>query len=253
MANRAVCRRIALGMIIGVISALAIAPAGAGPIALELLEPRYRESVFEGWRSFQTSFASDGVACIHCHPRHAEMEDWAPSYPKAAVFDGTPYRVKGLAEVVGEALAIHTDLPPNRRDLLVGDLVSFIAWWGSGTAIKATPPRSTPAGDMALLHAAEQRGRELFETALECTHCHAIRKESRKGSPLASAAARFPRHVTEAGMVLPLTGFLRWHLKTHGISLRDEVALTDLAAFLTRLSEGEIYWPGTRERKGAGK
>ena len=41
------------------------------------LEPHYRASVLRGWRSFQTSYAQDGLACVHCHLGHDSLRPWA--------------------------------------------------------------------------------------------------------------------------------------------------------------------------------
>src|SRR5512139_916368 len=131
---------------------------------LDELDHHYRQSVLRGWRSFQTSFARDGVACVNCHTDHRDMRTWLGAYPKVEVFDGTPYEVKGLRQVVLEALEKHTDLLPGERLSLVEDLVAFISWWGDGEAVSPGHSRILPPAteDLTLLQSSVVRGSRLF-------------------------------------------------------------------------------------------
>jgi cytochrome c553 len=230
------------------------------PRLLSDLEPHYRESVSRGWRFFQTSFAQDGVACVHCHPRYDAMRLWAGAYPKVQVFDGTPYQVKGLREVVVEALEKHTDLLPYQRLELVEDLVAYIAWWADGIPIapghsRAFPP---PEEDLAILQSSVDRGRRFIskDTFGFCRKCHSTEEEMKnKKIPLGQAASTFPRFIDPPGRVMPLESYLSWHIAEHGNGrkLPEESDVTDLAAYLASLAEGIRLHPGGWSRGQGGK
>lgn len=216
------------------------------------LDPAFRESVLRGWRSFQTSFARDGVACVHCHEDHERMRLWACAYPKVEVFDGTSYEVKTLRLVVLEALAGHTDLPAGARVDLAGDLTAFIAWWGDGQYLKPAFSRETPPAsmDLELLEAAVIRGKALFYAAGDhggavCSGCHspdAPVPDPRKSS-LEQAARRFPAYDASTGRPVTLAIFLRRHAAARGGEITAGQA-TDAAAYLASLAAGKAFRPG---------
>lgn len=241
----------------GTWAANSLPPPGEPP-SLFKLEANFRASVFRGWRYFQTSFAQDGVACVDCHRHHEPMRRWAGAYPKVEVFDGTPYRVKGLRQVVLEALEKHSDLSLQRRLALVEDLVAYISWWGEGMPI--TPGHSRPifppAEDLKVLKSSAERGRRLFRQPElgPCTQCH-VREETKVSPdkvPLGRAAATFPRYVPQAGQVMSLEAFLSWHLWTRGQKgqVPESDTVTGLAAYLASLAKGQRIIPGHRRSQG---
>ncbi len=182
------------------------------------------------------------------------MAPWAGAYPKVEVFDGTPYQVKSLGQVVLEALGKHTDLPLNKRLLLVDDLVAYIAWWGDGT--KVTPGRSRPAPpppqDLALLKSVVAKGRELFHQKNfgPCASCHYPGNEDSTGEriPLGAAAATFPAYVEAAYQVMSLEEFLSWHLAQDlKYYTPDSREITALAAYLADLAQGQRLKVGQRK------
>jgi hypothetical protein len=144
--------------------------------SVDSLHPVFRESVLKGWRHFQTSYAHDGAACVHCHRDHQDMIPWAGAYPKVQLFDGMPYGVKTLQMVILEALSRHSDVDQVQAANMAEDLAAYISWWGDGQSIipgisEAVPP---PVEDLVELQNAVTRGRGLFnrEKPLSCTHCH---------------------------------------------------------------------------------
>ena len=227
---------------------------GSAPARRELteLDPPFRESVLRGWRSFQTSFARDGVACVHCHENHERMRLWACAYPKVEVFDGTPYEVKTLRLVVLEALAGHTDLQAGARADLADDLTAFIAWWGDGQHLKPAFSRETPPAsmDLELLEAAVNRGRALFfaegdHGGAVCSGCHSPEAPAPAPgkSSLDQVARRFPAYDASTGRPMTLAIFLRRHAAARGGRITDGQA-TDAAAYLTSLAAGKTFRPG---------
>ncbi len=216
------------------------------------LEPHYRASVLRGWRSFQTSYAQDGLACVHCHLGHDSLRPWAGAYPKVQVFDGTPYRVKGLRQVVLEALENHSDLLPDQRLTLVEDLIAYIVWWGDGQAIKPGHSNAFPPAreDLAQLGSARERGRRLFqqESLGPCVNCHSGDGKglSEVNVPVVYSVAKFPRYVASAGRVISFETFLSGHIlatSKRGYSAESPV-VTDLIAYLASLSKGKRLRPG---------
>jgi cytochrome c len=228
--------------------------------SLSDLEPHYRASVIRGWRFFQTSFARDGMSCVDCHLQPDSKSTWARAYPKVEVFDGTPYRVKALRQVVLEALEKHTDLPEGRRAALAEDLVAYIAWRGEGQVLrpgfsKRFPP---PSVDLAELQAASQRGASLFEDHAfgPCAKCHSPgdKADSEEKIALGQAAATFPGYVVAARQVMSLETFLAWHLAVHDLGgySPESQKIADLAAYLARQAAGKRVRTG-RVRKGIGE
>jgi cytochrome c len=240
---------------LGIPARLTVAAGLSGetePTPLADLEPHYRASVLNGWKTFQTSFARDGLACVDCHLQLESLRHWAGAYPKVTVFDGSPYRVKSLRQVMFEVLERHTDLTPARRAQQVEDLVAFLAWWGDGQAM--TPGRShtlpPAAADLALLRAAAVRGEKLVQNldADGCQSCHSLnsRETDQAHRPLHLAATRFPRYFPSAGQVMSIETFLTGHLQEKGrgdLSPHSE-KIIDLAAYLASLAEGSTYRPG---------
>ncbi len=233
-------------------------PPPGEPTSLSELEANFRASVLRGWRCFQTSFAQDGVACVDCHRHHEPMRRWAGAYPKVEVFDGTPYRVKVLRQVVLEALERHSDLSPQRRLALVEDLVAYLAWWGEGKPITPGHSRavSPPAEDLRLLKSSAERGRRLFRQPElgPCTQCHVRgeRKVAQDKIPLGQAAATFPRYVPQAGQVMSLEAYLSWHLSARGQKGQppESDTVTGLAAYLASLAKGKRLIAGHRGSRG---
>ncbi len=227
------------------------------PRELTHLEPHFRESVLKGWRFFQTSYAKDGIACVHCHRDHSDIRKWAGAYPKVEPFDGTLYRVKTLEEVVSFALLKHTDLKRSEVASLVNDIVSYISYWGYGTTI--APGRSEsfspPAQDMALLRLSALRGKKLF--ADHCRVCHNMTSGD-KGPPLKNvieSITRFPRFVPEREKTLSLVGYLSWHVGVKGERQRSltRQGITDISAYLKGETRGLILYPGTLEKRKGGR
>ena len=144
--------------------------------SVDSLYPVFRESVLKGWKIFQTSYAHDGVACVHCHRDHQDMIPWAGAYPKVQLFDGMPYGVKTLRMVILEALSRHSDVGQVQAANMAEDLAAYISWWGDGQLIipgisEAVPP---PVEDLVELQNAVTRGMGLFnrEKPLSCAYCH---------------------------------------------------------------------------------
>ena len=233
-------------------SAATLHEAEADPTPLTNLEPHYRASVLRGWQTFQTSFAADGVACVNCHPRLESLRHWPGAYPKVAVFDGTPYRVKSLQQVVMEVLERHTDLTLAGRMDQVEALVAFLTWWGDGQVM--TPGRSStlpPAtADLALLRAAAIRGEQLVQSTEgeSCGSCHSLASEEtdKPHRSLHLAATHFPRYIPSAGQVMSLETFLTGHLRPtrRKYVAPDSETVIDLSAYLASLAAGSTYRPG---------
>lgn len=238
----------------GITAAMNSTPSSGGPETraprpLSDLEPHFRRAVLRGWRIFQTSHARDGVACVHCHPDHDQIRRWAGAYPKVEVFDGTPYRVKSLAEVAGEAWSKHADQPSNHR---IDDLTAYIAWWGDGRRISPGLSRRLPPPDrdLSLLEAAAADGRRHFQRN-HCSRCHRSKDPVRKPAlkALDTAAAGFPRFVPRADRVLDLESYLRFHLterEAEDVSRSDRFVV-ELSAYLHSLAAGSRYHPGRKE------
>ncbi|MDW7774468.1 MAG: hypothetical protein SCH71_16410 [Desulfobulbaceae bacterium] len=225
-----------------------IVPAG-GRRPLPTLEAHYRASVLRGWRLFQTSFARDGVACVHCHLDHESMGPWAPAYPKVEVFDGTPYEVKTLDQVVTEALSKHTDLHLRPDRAMIGDLVSYISWWGDGLEIRPGHSRSLPppSSDLEALAQAVERGRRYFESGGQpsCSGCHPVEHPQKESLGL----TRFPRYFPQRDQVLSLARFLTLHLTEKEQTEPSARLVTDLAAYLSGRAAGQVYLPGSPEEE----
>lgn len=227
------------------------------PTPIEDLEPHYQASVLRGWKTFLTSHAADGVACLSCHLGFESLRHWPGAYPKVEVFDGTPYRVKSLRQVVMEALERHTDLTPTGRMEQVEDLVAFLSWWGDGQVITPGHSRTLPpaAVDLGLLRSATVRGEQLVKSrgANGCSTCHSLTPEvtDQPHLSLSLAATRFPRYIPSAGQVMSLEAFLAGHLRQPGSDdlSPDSETVIDLSAYLASLAEGSTYLPGhSRQR-----
>ncbi len=218
------------------------------------LESHYMKSVLRGWRSFQTSYAEDGMACVHCHLEHDSMRTWVGSYPKVQVFDGKPYRVKGLRQVVLETLDKHTDLPADHRSELAEDLVAYIAWWGDGQSVKPGHSKSIPPAqrDLATLKKSVEKGQQLFlrEADVPCGRCHSIgkNKSAHDMIPLTNSVTIFPRYMESSGRVISLEAFLAGHLsETSGKEYGPESAMvTDLIAYMASMAQGKKLRPGSK-------
>ena len=145
---------------------------------LHKLEINYQKSVLKGWRFFQTSYAEDGVACVTCHRSHGDIVPWAGAYPMTQVFDGSPYAVKTLRQIILEALDRHTDLPDSSQSAMADDIAAYITWWGDGQPI--VPGRSEetpiPLEDMLELKRVVEEGRILFTRIKPqpCFQCHTV-------------------------------------------------------------------------------
>jgi cytochrome c len=242
-------------------SAAAVLEAEADPTPLTNLEPHYRASVLRGWQTFQTSFAADGVACVNCHPRLESLRHWPGAYPKVAVFDSTPYRVKSLQQVMMEVLERHTDLTLAEQAALVEDLVAFLSWWGDGQVM--TPGRSStlpPAtADLALLRAAAIRGEQLVQNrgAESCGSCHSLAPEEtdKPYRSLRLSATHFPRYIPSAGQVMSLETFLAGHVRqtSRKYVSPDNETVIDLSAYLSSLAAGSTYRPGHPKQQPQGQ
>lgn len=215
-------------------------------------EQHYQASVIKGWQAFQTSYARDGLACVHCHLNHDNIKRWARAYPKVEVFDGTPYQVKGLRQVVREALKKHTDLTIDQPMALVENLVAYISWWGDGQRIKPGYSRIylPAAEDLAELRLSVRRGNILFQQGFfgPCSHCHDTDGSSSKSEkiPIINSVATFPKYIKTVGWVMCLESFLSWHLQ---VEMKKELHpesmyITDLIAYLTHLAAGKKLHPG---------
>ncbi len=213
------------------------------------LEQRYRESVLKGWRYFQTSFARDGMACVNCHLSYEQMTGWAGAYPKVQVFDGTPFAVKSLRDVVLEAMGKHTDLPEAGRMKRVDDLVAFIAWWGDGQDVTPGLSRAQApaAADQRELENSVERGRALFmrNDPPSCSQCHIPEPGGTKTERLNldHAVTGFPRYDEKAGRVLSFKSFLLRHGMNHKLRL-DPDQITDVQAYLASQASGTVLKPG---------
>jgi len=215
---------------------------------LETLEPSFKKSVLRGWRYFNTSFADDGIACVHCHRDHSDIVSWAGSYPKVQIFDGTPYRVKTLGIVIIEAMDTHTDLRPSQRGEMAEDIQAFIAWLGDGqplepgSSTKGTPPME----DLAELQNAISRGRYLFnrEQPVSCANCHTVEEtDENYRSPLKDVHLLFPRSGTTGERAISLDRYLLDHFKSQGVVMSPR-SITDITAYLADLSRGKFLKPG---------
>jgi hypothetical protein len=248
---------ITLVIIPAFLSQAAAVPAFSDGMRRELneLTPDYRESVLRGWRYFQTSYAKDEVACVHCHRDHEDMVPWARAYPKVQVFDGTPYKVKTLKMIVLEALEKHSDLGTNTRYSLADDLVAYIGWWGDGQFIHPgiSEQLAPPAEDLIELQRAVARGRSLFNRRdpISCSRCHIAdrintatdKDRSRSFLAVDASFSTFPRSGTSEEGTVSLHTFLLNHSLNMDVKM-DADALPDLAAFLAHLSRGRILRPG---------
>ena len=192
----------ALAMVLLLPSSLVGAAGGpnTGQHVLNQLEPHYRASVLRGWRNFQTSYARDKMACVNCHRSYEDMASWAGAYPKVQVFDGTPYAVKSLSDVVFEVLDRHTDLSESSCMKMVDDLVAFISWWADGQPIApGLSGHGLPASqDSAKLEEAVSRGRTLFKrrNPPSCTRCHSPRpRVTEPGKISGSGSGGCDRHL----------------------------------------------------------
>ncbi len=218
--------------------------------SLNQLESNYRQSVINGWRMFQTSFAEDSMACVNCHLNHGQMTGWAGGYPKVEVFDGTPYSVKTLHQVVLEALATHTDLPKRGREAMAEDLAAYISWWGDGQPVRPGISRDIPPATMDLeeLKSLVNEGLQIFKRpeGTGCIGCHEINKDPLKksGISLGRSFATFPKYDVNAQRVVTLDTFLTTHVAEHA-SIKDREQITALAAYLADLAKGENLRPGT--------
>jgi hypothetical protein len=217
---------------------------------LETLDPSFQESVLRGWRYFHTSFADDGVACVHCHRDHADIVSWAGSYPKVQIFDQTPYRVKTLRMVLIEAMTRHTDLGSIERGEMAEDLQAYIAWWGDGQPLR--PGKSTkgtpPEEDLDEFDNAVSRGRALFdrEKPISCNYCHTVEvTKDRYRKPLKDVLLGFPRSGSTGERAVSLDMYLLAHYRRQGVVMNTR-SITDIAAYLANLSRGEHQRPGAR-------
>jgi len=217
---------------------------------LNQMESNYRQSVINGWRMFQTSFAEDSMACVNCHLNHDQMTGWAGGYPKVEVFDGTPYSVKTLHQVVLETLAIHTDLPEGKREAMAEDLAAYISWWGDGQPVRPGISRDIPPATMDLeeLKSLVNKGLQIFKRlgGTGCIECHEVNKNSLKksGASLSWSFATFPRYDVNAQRVVTLDTFLTSHVAEHA-GIKDREQVTALAAYLADLAKGKNLRPGT--------
>jgi len=221
---------------------------------LETLNPSFQKSVLRGWRYFHTSFADDGVACVHCHRDHSDIVSWAGSYPKVQIFDGTPYRVKTLRMVILEAMDTHTDLGPIECGEMAEDLQAYIAWWGDGEplapgiSVKGTPPEE----NLAEFGEAVSRGRSLFtrKEPLSCAYCHtAEEKDDIYRRSLKGVFLGFPRSSGEGERAVSLDTYLLAHNRRQSVVMSVK-SLTDIAAYLADLSRGSSLRPGVRQPGG---
>lgn len=225
----------------------------SGPRGLGELEPHYRASVLRGWRSFQSSFAEDGVACVHCHLQHETLRHWPGAYPKVTIFDGAEYRVRSLTQVIAEALERHTDLAPEARLVLQGDLLAYISWWGEDQRVIPGVSRTIPpAGiDLVTMKRAAERGAQLLrqQPFKVCGQCHNITGNDLNGKlrPMVNAPLTFPRYVSPPGFLMPLESFLAWHLATHGLEgyTPDSSEIISITTYLAELARGQRMRPGT--------
>jgi len=199
---------------------------------------------------FQTSFAEDSMACVNCHLNHDQMTGWAGGYPKVEVFDGTPYSVKTLHQVVLETLGIHTDLPEDRREAMAVDLAAYISWWGDGQPVRPGISRDIPPATMDLekLKSLVNEGLQIFKSpgGTGCIGCHEINKDPPKknGVSLSWSFATFPRYDANAQRVVTLDSFLTSHVAKHA-GIKDREQVTALAAYLADLATGKNLQPGT--------
>ena len=219
-----------------------------GQRELETLEPSFKESVLRGWRYFNTSFADDGIACVHCHPDHSDITSWAGSYPKVQIFDGTPYRVKTLRIVTIEAMTRHTDLGPIQCREMAEDIQAYIAWWGDGQPLipGISTKGQTPEEDLFEFREAVRRGRTLFnrEKPTSCVYCHTAEKQSDQyRRPLKDVLLQYPRPGGAGERAVSLDTYLLAHYKRQGVVMSAR-SITDIAAYLAELSRGELQRPG---------
>ena len=215
---------------------------------LDNLDPFFKQSVLRGWRYFHTSFADDGVACVHCHRDHSDIASWAVTYPKVQIFDQAPYRVKTLRTVIIEAMVRHTDLGPVECGEMAEDLQAYITWWADGQAL--TPGISskgaTPEEDLAEFEKAVNRGRSLFirEKPVSCAYCHTVEEhDDDYRRPLKDVFPRFPLSGGEGERAVSFDLYLLDHYKRHGVVMSPR-SITDIAAYLAHLSSGRPLKPG---------
>lgn len=221
---------------------------------LETLNPSFQKSVLRGWRYFHTSFADDGVACVHCHRDHSDIVSWAGSYPKVQIFDQTPYQVKTLRMVTIEAMTRHTDLGPIECGEMAEDIQAYIAWWGDGQPV--TPGISTrgqtPKEDLAEFRETVNRGRTLFnrEKPISCSFCHTADEQGGTyRRSLKGVFLGFPRSSGEGERAVSLDTYLLAHNRRQGVVMSVK-SITDIAAYLADLSRGSSLRPGVRQPGG---
>ncbi len=228
--------------------------AQEGRRELQTLDPSFQKSVLRGWRYFNTSFADDGVACVHCHRDHSDIVSWAGSYPKVQIFDQTPYRVKTLRMVIIEAMDRHTDLGPIECGEMAEDIQAYIAWWGDGQPLapgisaKGMPPEE----DLAEFGEAVNRGRSLFnrEKPVSCVYCHtADEPDDDYRRPLRDVFLGFPRSVGAGERAVSLDLYVLAHYRRQGVVMSAK-HITDIAAYLADLSRGKFQKPGARQSGG---
>ena len=218
---------------------------------LNTLDSSFQKSVLRGWRYFNTSFADDGVACVHCHRDHSDIVFWAGSYPKVQIFDQTPYRVKTLRMVIIEAMDRHTDLGPIECGEMAEDLQAYIAWWGDGEplapgiSIKGT----TPEEDLTEFGEAVSRGRSLFnrEKPISCVYCHTAEEpDDDYRRPLRDVFLGFPRSGGEGERAVSLDAYLLAHYRKQGVVMSTK-HITDITVYLADLSRGKLQRPGIQQ------
>lgn len=215
---------------------------------LEDMDPSFRESALRGWRYFQTSFAEDGIACVHCHRDHTDMVTWAGSYPKVQIFDGTPYKVKTLRTVILEAMDRHTDLEPAEYSGITEDLQAYIAWWGDGQPLTPgiTHKGMPPEEDIAELEKTVDRGRLLFhrEKPVSCSYCHALQKtEDSYLRPIKDILLKYPKPGSSGERAVSLDRYLLSHYRRQGVFMSPR-QITEISAYLADLSRGKVLRPG---------
>ena len=221
---------------------------------LETLDPPFQKSVLRGWRYFNTSFADDGVACVHCHRDHSDLVSWAGSYPKVQIFDQTPYRVKTLRMVIVEAMDRHTDLGPIECGEMAEDLQAYIAWWGDGQplvpgiSVKGIPPEE----DLDELRESINRGRSLFnrEKPVSCVYCHTTGEhDDSYRRPIREVTLGFPRSVGAGERAVSLDLYLLAHYRRQGVVMSAR-SITDIASYLADMSRGKLLRPGELQSDG---
>jgi hypothetical protein len=221
----------------------------AGRKPLRDLEPYFRAAVMNGWIYFQTSFAEDGMACANCHLSHNDITRWLGAYPKIQPFDGDPYAVKTLRQVVLETLSRHTDLVGNGIVNKADSIVAYISWWGDGKPVMPgdSEGRSPPSADALKLKRAVMQGQEIFHGSrgASCGRCHGdVHTTALDEKRLAVSFTCFPRFDQYSGRVLSFDSFLMEHGKSKGFWLGSHEQVS-ISAYLASISKGEPLKPGT--------